>query len=70
MCFIRLGSCLIHKHYTILEMLARHKHSSLLRKIVSTAAKSFMTLPPGVFGTARLFCLSLTFAGKANIFTN
>ncbi len=35
------------KHYTILEMLARNKHSSLLQIIVTNAIKSFITLVPG-----------------------
>ncbi len=47
-CFIRVGSCLIFKHQTRLERLARDKHSSLLRKPVNYRQKSFIILGPDV----------------------
>jgi hypothetical protein len=43
-CFIWVSSCLIHKHYTRLEMLARDKHFSLLQKFVIYDCKWFYNI--------------------------
>jgi hypothetical protein len=36
-----VGSCPTHKHYTILETLAKDRHSSLLQKFVTYGRKKF-----------------------------
>ena len=41
-CFTRVGSGLTHKHLTRLEKLARDKHSSLLRKLVTYSRKQIL----------------------------
>ncbi len=45
-CITWVGSGLTCKHYTRLERLARHKHSSLLRKLVNYARKKFYSIGP------------------------
>ncbi len=45
--FTWVGSGLTGKNYTNMEMLARDKHSSLLRTFVNYGCKSFITLGPG-----------------------
>jgi len=40
---------LIHKHFTMLERLARDKHASLLRKSVNYGSKSCIELSQGVY---------------------
>jgi hypothetical protein len=43
-CLIWVSSGLLYKHYTRLEMLARDKHSSLLRKFVIYDCKWFYNI--------------------------
>jgi hypothetical protein len=45
-CFTWVSSCLTSKHYTILQRLARDKHSSLLRKFVNCGRKKFYNIGP------------------------
>jgi hypothetical protein len=45
-CFTWVGSCLTCKHYTILERLARDKHSSLFRKFATYGCKKFCNIGP------------------------
>ncbi len=45
-CFTWVGSSLTHKHQTMLEKLARDKHSSLLRKFVKLRTKNFYNIGP------------------------
>jgi hypothetical protein len=45
-CFTWVFSCLTCKHYTILERLARDKHSSLVQKIVTYGCKKFYNIGP------------------------
>jgi len=43
-CFTRVGSGIIHRHYTRLERLARDKHSSLLWTLINDCCKKFYNL--------------------------
>ncbi len=45
--FNELASGLGHKHLTRLERSARDKHTSLLRKNLITAVRSYIALAPG-----------------------
>jgi hypothetical protein len=45
-CFTWVGSCLTHKHYTILEKLARTQHSSLVQKFTIYDRKKFYNIGP------------------------
>jgi hypothetical protein len=47
-CFTWVGSCVTRKHYTILEMLARDTHSSLLPKFVTYGGKRFYNIGLGM----------------------
>jgi len=44
MCLTWVGFCLTCKHCTILERLARSKHSSLLQKFVTYGRKKFYNI--------------------------
>ncbi len=44
--FNRVGSCLTNKHYTTLEKLVRHKHSSLLWTFVNYSCKKSCNIEP------------------------
>ncbi len=61
---------LTREHQTILERLARDKHSSLLRKSLNYGQKSFITSGPVMelnshFHIKVLFCRSASFGRKA-----
>jgi hypothetical protein len=47
MCFTRVGSYHSCEHYTILERLARDKHSNLLQKFITYNCKIFIAFAPG-----------------------
>jgi hypothetical protein len=51
-----VGSCLTRKQYTILERLARSKHSSFLRKFVSYDRKKFYNSVPRLLSEHISWC--------------
>jgi hypothetical protein len=61
LCITWVCSCLTHKHYTILERLARDKHSSSLQKFITYGCKKFYNICPcGLSGSLGGSCLKWT----------